>query len=193
MTPCLRPEELVDLTDGTLAPERRAHADQCAACRARVSAVAEALSLAGEDAVPEPPAHFWATVNAGVAARLDQADRRPWRRWVRWPVLVPAAAAAALLLAVAIGTETPAPSSPTPGPNERGQAAVMPGPERTDDADDAALRLIGDLTNGLPDGGWEPLDVGRLPELGTAAALLTSDEQDALAALLRSALDRPKS
>ncbi|MGE0813886.1 MAG: hypothetical protein AB7O28_03440 [Vicinamibacterales bacterium] len=190
MTPCLRPDELVDLADGTLAPERRAHAERCPACAARAAEIAAALDLAGDDIVPEPPAGFWASVNAGVAARLDEATGASSWRGRRWTILVPAAAAAAVLLALGLGTKAPASSPQEAAPEP--PASVTSSAPPADDGDDA-LALIGDLTIGLPDAGWAPLNVVRLPDLGTAAALLSSDEQDALAALLRAAVDRPES
>jgi hypothetical protein len=202
MTPCLQPEEFVDLVDGTLAPDRRRHVDGCAACQATAREIREALTLAASDDVPEPSALFWPSINARVRAQLDARPGPAWQRWLRGRWLVPAAALAAMLVALAVSIQRARPdlSLPLAPPHVAttplepvAVAALDPPPDVDLTTGDGALALVVDLSRDLPDGGWDTLGISTLPDLAEAAAVLSRDEQEALAALLRSAVDRPKS
>lgn len=198
MTPCLSSEEFVDLVDGTLPAARRAHVEACAGCRSTASEVREALALAAEDEVPEPSALFWPSVNARVRAELDALPSAGWRRWLRWETAVPAVAVAALAIAVAVSMGRPA---GVPSTSAETPVATAVSPEIPDLAaraaplveHDSALALVVDLSQTLPDGGWEILGVTTLPDLADAAQVLSTEEQAALAELLRRAVDRPTS
>ncbi|MBP7776936.1 MAG: hypothetical protein KA371_07395 [Acidobacteria bacterium] len=193
MTPCLVPDEFVDLLDGTLAAERRAHVAGCGACRATATEVQGALALAESVEVPEPAALFWPSVNARVRAAIDQAALTGWRAWLRWDVLVPMVGLAALVVALATAVDRGAPdatrsatATTLDGP---GGAAALPELADTDDA----FAMMADLMGSLPEGGFDALGVRTLPEMGEAAAALSADERRALAALLTAAVDRTPS
>jgi len=190
MTPCLTPDEFVDLVDGALAADRHAHLQTCAACAAAAAQVQAALALAVSAAVPEPSPLFWPAVNARVRAAIAESTPARWRAWLRWDVLVPMAGLAALVvvLASAVDRGMPAPA--------RAPAVVDAAPDIATIVaadDDDALAMMVELADSLPDGGFDALGVTALPEIGEAAAVLSADEQRALAALLTSAMDRPTS
>lgn len=194
MSACLTPAEIVDLVDGTLDAERRAHVASCAACRQSVAVVEEALALAGLPDVPEPPAAFWPSINARVRAAIAVSEVTPaWRAWLHWDVVVPMAGLALLVTALASAVDGAARRTGDMA-SEAASGIAMRALEGGDAplADDA-LALVEDLAAALPEGGWEALGVVRLPDLDVAAAALSDDEQAALAALLQSAVERPKS
>jgi len=202
MTPCLTPAEFVDLVDGTLAADREAHLAVCADCAATARDVEAALAAAMSADVPEPSPLFWPGVNARVQAAVRASTATGWREWLRADVLVPLAGMALVVLAVASAIEALSPG--------RHQVAAVVGaaadaPAWTagtidDDPDsvitiagDDALAMMADLAASLPEGGWDAFDMTRLPDLDVAATALTADERAALAALLQSAMERPKS
>jgi hypothetical protein len=198
MTPCLRPEEFVDLVDGTLSPDRRRHVDGCMPCQATAAEIREALALAASDDVPEPSALFWPSINARVRAQLEPRSSAAWRRWLQWPRLVPAAGLVAALVALVVSLQRGVPDRLDEPVSMPPTQAATTAPEPGDDAalepaSDAALALVVDLSRDLPDGGWDTLGISTLPDLAEAAAVLSSEEQEALTALLRAAVDRPKS
>lgn len=193
MTPCLRPDEIVDLVDGVLDPARGAHVETCAACRDAVAGVQAALSDIASTDVPEPSPYFWATVNRHVLAAIGDAPARGgWRAWLAWDTLVPIAGMAALLMALgaAIG-RPPAPAVVAPS---LAAATTTAAPDLAAEAADDALMLVVELAGTLPDHVSVGVDLAPLPDLGdVAAAALTDDELDALEVILRAAVDRPKS
>ena len=204
MTPCLTPDEFVDLVDGTLAAEREAHLATCAACTATATDVREALAAAMSADVPETSPLFWSSVNARVQAAVAESAATGWRAWLRLDVLVPIAGLALVVVAIAAAVDAVSPGGHSAaGPD----VAVADGPvefasEMADEpldtptatpASDDALAMMADLASALPEGGWDALGVTRLPDLDVAAAALSADERDALAALLQSAVERPKS
>lgn len=198
MTPCLGPVEFVDLVDGVLPPARRQHVDACAACQATAAEVREALAIAVADEVPEPSALFWPSINARVRAEIATPHGVTWRRWRRWELVLPMGAVAALVVAALVmsGRAGRAPSTPAELSVATVTPAVASEPDAVGDAageSDAALALVVDLSQALPDGGWDVLGMTSLPELADAAQVLSAEERVALAALLRTAVERSKS
>lgn len=198
MTPCLGPEEFVDLLDGTLPPPRRQHVEGCATCRATAGEMREALALAVADEVPEPSTLFWSSINARVRAEIEARPMVSWRRWLRWELVVPMGAVAALVVAAVVSNGRPEKSPVTPVSPTVAVAApdAVPSIDAVDEAardSDAALSLVVDLSRTLPDGGWDTLGMTTLPDLADAAQVLSAEERSALADLLRTAVDRPKS
>lgn len=202
MTPCLAPEEFVDLLDGTLTAERRAHLEGCAACRATADEVRAALDTASSLEIPEPSPLFWPALNARVRSAIADDAARGWRAWWRLDVLVPITGLALVVVAIASAVDAVSPtrrlaspivaSAAVPGLDAAVADAFGPEPPAGDATDDALAMMV-DLAGALPDGGWDTLGVTRLPDLDVAAASLTSEERDALATLLQSAVERPKS
>jgi hypothetical protein len=195
VTPCLRPDEVVDLVDGVLDPVRGTHAETCAACREAVAGFRAALADLAITEVPEPSPYFWATVNRRVLSAIgDRPARGGWRAWFAWDTLVPVAGMAAVLMA--LGGAIARPPAPlviaVPSPHADATPAVTV--DVAADAADDALTLVVELAGTLPDASGVGLDLAPLPDLGdVAAAALTDDELDALEGILRAAVDRPKS
>lgn len=200
MTRCLTPDEFMDLVDGTLAADRDAHLATCAACAAMALDVREALAAAKSADVPEPSPLFWASINARVQSAMAESTATGWRAWLRLDVLVPIAGLALVVTAIAASIDAVSHTASVPA--DRRAAADGRVAERLEDpvdagtsapASDDALAMVADLASSLPEGGWDALGVTRLPDLDVAAATLTAEERDALAALLQSAVERPKS
>jgi hypothetical protein len=194
VTPCLRPDEIVDLVDGVLDPARGAHLETCAACRDAVAGVRTALAGIASTEVPEPSPYFWATVNRRVLAAIGEAPARDgWRAWFAWDTLVPVAGMAAVLMALGAAIGRPPAPTVVAVPSIAEATPPITASVAADAADDA-LTLVVELAGTLPDSGSLGLDLAPLPDLGeVAAAALTDDELDALAVILRAAVDRPKS
>ncbi len=194
MNRCLSPDEIIDAVDGALGTDRRAHLTTCAACQHAAADVRDALARADLGAVPEPPAAFWPSINARVREAIaDDTDARGWRAVWRWEVVVPLAGLTLVVVALASAVDGVVPR--TGDLTASDPAALTTGERLPADAalDDDALALVEDLAALLPEGGWDALGVTRLPDLDVAAAALSADEQAALAALLQSAVERPKS
>ncbi len=200
MTPCLSPDEFIDIIDGVHTPDREAHLASCTRCQATLTEVQAALSLASSAPVPEPPPAFWPQLNARVRAAVDEAGAgSSWRTWLRWDVMVPIAGLTALVMALANAVDRgPAPPAGAIAAETRAaesQAAAVTAAvaaAETGVADDA-LALMFDLAATMPDGEWESLGVRELPDMGVAAAALADDEQQELHALLKSAVERSSS
>lgn len=109
-------QEIVDLIDGALPPERRAHLDECGRCRGDVEQFQRTMALAKEVEVPEPSPLFWDHFSARVRAGIEQTveeTRLPWvsrnaRVW-KWAVPI----AAGLLIAVGVWRFASDPASGT--------------------------------------------------------------------------------
>jgi len=198
MTPCLSPDELIDVADGVLPADRMAHVASCRSCRERARELTTTLAEIAGVEVPEPSPDFWLTLNRRVRVAIaeDQPAALGWRAWFGRRAVVPVAGIALVLATIAVGLDRrptarpPAPVAQAPAAAPLDAAAVA--------ADDDALALVMALAGTLPpaDGNAEAdaLALAPLPDLGDVAAVtLTSDELEALEALLREAVDRPES
>jgi predicted anti-sigma-YlaC factor YlaD len=91
-------ERLIDFVEGEVTSEEArqidTHVQGCAACSAYVESLRRICEALAEDAVPEPPAAYWAY----LAGRARQRARSTRRRLVLG--LVPGLAAAAVLVIV---------------------------------------------------------------------------------------------
>lgn len=188
MTPCLRPDELVDLVEGTLPAARAAHAAACETCRAAAADLADTWADAGAVGVPEPSPYFWAALNRRVQSAIVEAPRGSgWAPWLRWDTIVPLAGMAAVLMALAAALARP--PAPTGGPMIT-EAVEPTAGEPIEDA----LALVVDLAGTLSETDGDALILAPLPDLGEVASMaLSDDELQALEQLLREAVDRPKS
>jgi negative regulator of sigma E activity len=180
----LTPVESIDALDGTLPEDRRAHLDQCARCRADVSALADTAGDIGHGDVPEPSPLFWDHQSRRIAAAIStEPESRPsWLPRLAWSGVAAAALIAALLVFVPhrspsgadTATRTAAVSTPT------GQPADIEG--------DRAWTLLTTVGSDLDeDSAVEALH----PSPGTideAVNDLEPNERAVLAALLREAL-----
>lgn len=192
MTPCLAPDELVDLVDGTLPAARTAHLGSCETCRLAAAALRDTSVEVHAAAVPEPSPFFWDSLNRRVRTAIVETPpvRAGWAGWLSWDTVVPLAGMAVVLTVLGAAIARP-PLAENGAPDAPSIAAIDPVveiPELTDDA----LALVVDLAGMLESG--EALPLAPLPDLGDVAAVtLTSDELHALEQLLREAVDRPKS
>jgi hypothetical protein len=159
----LKPEELVDLAEGTRTDASAPHLAACDRCRRELADLRGMLqSMAGE-VVPEPSPLFWdhlqARLRVAVAAE-GAPSRLPQLAWLLRPrVLVPIGALAAVALAVAVTVTVRAPLPPfpdrpfvvaeTPSPSP---GSELPGSSRLEllndslTDDDPSLQLVADLT-----------------------------------------------
>jgi len=183
----LSSDELVDVVEGTLGPERLAHAQQCAACGAHAEQLRAVLGDAKAVSVPEPSPLFWqhfsARVNVAIAA--DEAPRPHWLpAWLGWRVLTPLGALALLIFALATSVPRPpvppeiaggnAPDAPldlaSVGEQEWAVLSETVGPVDLDAAQDAGIVRLGDAER--------------------AALQLTVAEQRELVRLLQAEMDK---
>jgi hypothetical protein len=173
MTRHLSDEAVLDVAEGREDAARRAHVDGCPDCRERVETVLSGLDAARRADVPEPSPLYWEAMRRNVGRRIAEEPRRA----PRWAWLAPLAATAAV---VAVGfLATGRGPSPQASPAPRLAAwSALPAEE-----DDAALEVLEGLAATQPD--MEPLDEGR--GVGAFVALLSDEEQAALAASLRGA------
>jgi len=187
----LTTDEIIDAVEGDLAPERREHLDECAACRRSVTELASVLQDAHRSSVPEPSPIFWRQFSGRVrdAVDADAASTTPlWQQVLRWPVLAPAGALAVLVVVLVLSmpalTDTPG-TLPVRYNTEAGDVALVAGD---------GWMLVADLVGAID---WETAgQTGLILEPGDAdrAALdLSAEEQRELTRLLQEELRRTES
>lgn len=191
MTPCLRPDEFVDLLDGRAGRDAVAHSERCPVCQAMLADVRAALVEAQQAAVPDPSPLFWSQVNARVQAAMATAPQAAatsgsWG-WLRPDVLVPLAGLTAVLVALTAALGRAPVSEPARPADAAWRAADEPR------LDDGAFALVLDLVASMPESDFDTLGLAALPDLEVAAQALSPDEQEALSALLQAAVERPPS
>jgi hypothetical protein len=143
----LSEESTVDALHGEATPDVRRHLEACPECSERVAHAREALALAVDAEVPEPPPLYWDAFRRQVGRRVAEEPRGRWLPWLA-PVL---AVAAAVLIATGFyrraAPEAPAPStlavlpawSALPPPAEDSGLAVLKAFEMTDGSLGTAL------------------------------------------------------
>lgn len=190
----LSPDQIVDVAEGCAGGAVKAHAAECASCRARVESLVDAVRLAESDPQAEPSPLFW----PHLAARIGEAVRRErvrapfWRSWDRR--LAPIGALAVLLMAVGIGLRMwPAPPAGVAPAQEAAAGdsaqAVLESAPDVEAADDPSWLLVSDLSAQVSV--EEAEAAGALPQPGGAEkAMLQLDEAERieLARLLREAI-----
>jgi hypothetical protein len=170
----LRPEELVDLAEGTRPESAVPHLLACSACRQRLSDLRAAIAVVEGDAVssvPEPPPVFWdqfqQRVSEAVVAERRRRTAALWRLidLARPRVLVPLTAAAALAVTIVlVNLHGPGMRSSTDGPRPVASVSGDGGPAssargdllRDSLDDDPSLQLIADLAADID---WSAADV----------------------------------
>jgi hypothetical protein len=147
----LSPDQIVDVAEGCADGAVKAHAAECASCRAKAESLVDAVRLAESDPPAEPSPLFW----PHLAARIGEAVRREpvrvpfWRSWDRR--LAPIGALAVLLIAVGIGLRMrpAAPLGVADAPEaSAGEAAqaVLESPPEVEAADDPSWLLVSELS-----------------------------------------------
>ena len=197
MTPCLGPDQFIDVLDGSAEDTTAAHVAECAVCQATLAEVRLTLAAAAEAEVPEPSPLFWSQVNARVRGALDgttQHGATGWWAWLRFDVIVPLAGMALIVAALtnAVGRVPTSRSAARPG-GEGAEATVVTATAEEPASGDGALELMLDLAATLPGSEWDTFGLAALPDLGVVAQSLSHDEQHALVVLLQAAVDRPQS
>ena len=197
MTPCLRPDQFIDVLDGCAEDTAATHVAECALCRTTLAEVRLTLAAAVEAEVPEPSPLFWSQVNAGVRSALDDLPQHGaggWWAWLRLDVVVPLAGMALIVVALtnAVG-RVPGRRSTIRPAGESVEAFVVTATAGEPASGDSALELMLDLAATLPDSEWDTFALAALPDLGVVAQALSPDEQHALTVLLQAAVDRPQS
>ena len=208
----LSDDEFVDLLDDALPPARRAHLQNCVACRAQASAMDAVLARAVESRggvthgaeknaadVPEPSPLFWDHLSARIRDAVARPATPTWRDRVRWPATAWAAGLASVALAVAVShTMLPrAPLTTPPSSVARSAAAALrttaaPAAEPADDIEaDEAWALVRSMADQL---GWDDAHEAGISTRPDAAERLTlelsTQEQSELARLLQRELKR---
>lgn len=191
----LSSDELIDLSEGTLARTRAGHVETCGTCRARLADLRAMRAAASDADVPEPSPLFWdhftARVRDAVAAEPEPAAPSWWSRWL--PLRPSFALGAAALLIVAAGAvwlnaprvaETPARvASAPPGPIDPGTDVFL------SLEDDPAWTVVAGLTGQID---WETAQeagiVVRPGSVEGAVWMLSDAERRELARLLKSEL-----
>jgi hypothetical protein len=98
----LRPDELIDLAEGTRAESSATHLAECAVCRLHLAELKAMMSAAADLDVPEPSPLFWDHFSARVRQAVD-GEGAPRRSSWTWPrVVIPAVSVATAVLAVAV-------------------------------------------------------------------------------------------
>ena len=151
----LRPDELIDLAEGTRAESSATHLAGCAVCRLHLAELKAMMSAAADVDVPEPSPLFWDHFSARVRQAVD-AEGAPRRSFWTWPrVVIPAISVATVVLAVAVTlnrgrTEfgiVPLPSvAPAPVALPMASVDLLADPQS---AGDTALTLVAELSSDM--------------------------------------------
>jgi hypothetical protein len=149
----LRPDELIDVAEGTRAEASAPHLAECAVCRLQVEELKAMMSAAADVDVPEPSPLFWDHFSARVRQAVG-AEGAPRRSFWTWPRLViPAVSVAVAVLAVAVTLNrgntsraiVPVPAVPAPVvPVASVDLLVDP-----QTGDDTALTLVAELSSDM--------------------------------------------
>lgn len=195
----LSEEELVDLIDGALADQRRAHLRDCRACQGQAEALGALLARVTEVAVPEPSPLFWDHLSRRVADAVATPEPAggAWLGWLARPASAWAAGLASLALVAALSWSARPGSGPEPGtapvPPVSVQQAEVAGSSDPDDIEaDEAWALVRSVADEV---GWDDAHAAGLsarPGAAERMALeLSSREQSELALLIEAELKRP--
>ena len=145
----LSPQEFIDLGDGALAPDRVAHVEGCAQCRAHGEALSVVMREARAVHAPEPSPLFWDHLSTRVRdavatdsdGRAEASAAMPW--WRAWSVgRLAVVTAMTLVLAGGIGVWV------LRGPGPLDENAVVAG--------DPAVGMSRPVGVGSADAGDEP-------------------------------------
>ncbi len=147
----LRPDELVDLAEGTRTDTSVPHLAACEVCRHQLAELRAVMSAAADVEVPEPSPLFWDHFSARVreAVAAEGAPRRSFWSWPRLAMPAGAAALAVAILAVALNTRpVTAPDAPPIAPTPT-VAAVDLLSDLQSPGEDSALTLVAALSSDM--------------------------------------------
>jgi hypothetical protein len=188
----LRPEDLIDLAEGTRAERDVPHLASCEVCRVELSELRATIALAADVEVPAPSPLFWDHFSARVGEAVAREHAvtggsasgprelvERWRLWSRPRVLIPGSAIAVAAVVLWVVTNAPATTPEVQTPTETVRTTVVPLPptlgfdlfsDAANDPDDPSLRLVADLTSDL---GWDAAADAGLTAPGSAEHALT--------------------
>ena len=147
----LRPDELVDLAEGTRTDTSVPHLAACEVCRHQLAELRAVMSAAADVEVPVPSPLFWDHFSARVreAVAAEGAPRRSFWSWPRLAMPAGAAALAVAILAVALTTgPVTAPDAP-PVVRTATVAAADLLSDLQSPGDDSALTLVAALSSDM--------------------------------------------
>lgn len=181
---------LIDLLDGQGSGAQLSHLDECAGCRAELSALRATLAQAADAAAPEPSPLFWEHFSRQVNERIDAPAASPWTAWLRGPRLA-LVSAAVVILAVVIGSQTVRAPQP-PATVDLTMQVVAPVDEPADDIEeDAAWAVVRTAAEDLWYDEAEAEGITVRPGSAEHAVLsLTAEERAVLARLIEDELKR---
>jgi hypothetical protein len=174
----LRPEDLVDLADGTRADSDVPHLASCDICRAELADLRASIALAADVEVPAPSPLFWDHFSARVSEAVKQERAAAGAGVWSWPrVLIPASAVAVAVVILSVMMNAPVWAPEVQSPAETVRTTVAPLPATFDvfsdavnDPDDASLTLVADLTADI---GWDAAADAGLTPPGSAEYAVT--------------------
>ena len=191
----LKPEQFVDLAEGTLPETAVPHLAACDACRRELAGLRAMMAEASHVPAPEPSPLFWDHLSTRVRDAVAEETARPrsWRERVLQPlVLVPSLAVALAVALIAVllpraPVTTTIPSTPLPvaAATLPASSPVQPVLSSLGSADDPQLRIVAAVATAVS---WDDMmDEIAMAGTGTSDALagaLTTDEQRELERLL---------
>ncbi len=191
----LAPAEIVDAVDGALAPDRLAHARECAPCREEIDRAGAMLGRVRAVDAPEPSPLFWDHFSARVRDAI--ASERPRRRQGHWGprVWAPLGAAAALALGIGLARTHVAPSYVAPSEVESSHVAPSPvAPPHVEWRVEDPWLVVSDLAGDMEWSEAEAAGFSLQPGAAEHALLqLSDDQQQELVRLLETEIDRLRS
>ena len=171
-------DRLLDVVLGVADAHDRAHAAECARCRALVAEATQGLAAGAEVSVPEPSPLYWESLRTQVSRRLDEGAS-PVRRRFLTPALLAAAAVVAVVALLPTSSERVMPPA---APTTLAAWSALP------QEDDPGLVALEGLQA-------EPVDLagaGACTDVTACLAAMSDEESDELADLLRAELEGGK-
>lgn len=170
----LKPEELIDIAEGTRGESSVPHLAGCDACRRQLADLRAMMSAAAGVEVPEPSPLFWEhfsdRVREAVAA---EPSPRGWNWWLRAGVPFVLATAVAVLIAFVATARLLAPHA-APPPTSAFVPTPPPGPLPSrytlGDVTDPSLALVAGLADNMD---WEDEHDAGLAPHGSADHAVT--------------------
>jgi hypothetical protein len=161
----LKPEQLVDLADGTVPESSAPHLASCEACRQQLVDLRAMMAAAAEVDVPEPSPLFWDHLSARVSeAVAAEPSASGWNWWLRAATPFALATAAALVIAFVMVGRLIAPH------RDPGSTAALKAETLAPEVTDPSLALVADLAQ---DFGWDEAHQAGLAPRGSADHAVT--------------------
>jgi hypothetical protein len=191
---------LVEVAEGTAAPEALAHSESCDRCRGQVEDLRAATMLARGVDQPEPSPLFWEHFPRRVVRALDADSAAPGRSagWLRGRLAASVVFVAAVAVAATVGylrwsgvrhtadsdRSVAAPMGARVDPRQSAEVPTF--------SDDTSWVVLSQMAEGMD---WDTAQDAGLGLVSgwteRAASQLSEEEQDELVRLLRAEVERP--